>query len=218
MNGDLTKLRDANSDELRIAGSVVTLADLNGRLGGVRRLVVRPKAVVTPSARDELRERRIDLVFEAVPTAKKQNGDAVSAVSSATPKDLTIIAARTRTSPQEIASAIKSTDLRIDCRSTDCLIETSDRTAESASKVNAVVVIVTAHTAAALCLANRKQGVRAVLVSDADEFLRDADAVGANVIVVSPKKFPFYQLKRIVERFASCDARKCPPVFRDRLN
>jgi hypothetical protein len=48
--------------ELVIAERVVTLERIAGRLGGVRRVVVRSRAVVTPSVRDELRDRKIELV------------------------------------------------------------------------------------------------------------------------------------------------------------
>ena len=49
-------------DHLEIDDSVVALATLSGRLDGICRLVVKTDAVVTPSVRDELRQRNIALV------------------------------------------------------------------------------------------------------------------------------------------------------------
>ncbi|MBL9081025.1 MAG: hypothetical protein JNK76_04425, partial [Planctomycetales bacterium] len=48
-------------DALEVAAQVVTLAEIDGRLGDKRRLVVGPKAVVTPAVRDVLRQRNIVL-------------------------------------------------------------------------------------------------------------------------------------------------------------
>ncbi|MAV37521.1 MAG: hypothetical protein CMJ59_18935 [Planctomycetaceae bacterium] len=48
--------------DLQLDDSVVALATLSGRLDGVSRLVVKTDAVVTPSVRDELRQRNIALV------------------------------------------------------------------------------------------------------------------------------------------------------------
>jgi len=48
-----------------VACRVVTLSELEGRLSGVRRVVVPAGAVVTPAVRDELLRRGVDLSFEA---------------------------------------------------------------------------------------------------------------------------------------------------------
>jgi hypothetical protein len=49
--------------ELRLTEKLVTLRTLDGRLGGVSRVVVARRAVVTPAVKDELRRRKIELVF-----------------------------------------------------------------------------------------------------------------------------------------------------------
>lgn len=48
--------------ELVLADRVVALATLAGRLTGVQRVVVGTRAVVTPAARDELRDCQIELL------------------------------------------------------------------------------------------------------------------------------------------------------------
>jgi len=57
----VTKLKPT----LELEDRLVTLASLEGRLEGIRQLVVLPKAVVTPSVRDELRDKKIELVRQA---------------------------------------------------------------------------------------------------------------------------------------------------------
>ena len=59
--------------ELAVDQAVVSLsaiAELSGKLDGVRRLTVRRKAVVTPAVRDLLRQRKIELAYRSMP---KQN-------------------------------------------------------------------------------------------------------------------------------------------------
>ena len=48
--------------ELTISESLVTMRSLEGRLTGIKRLVVPQRAVVTPAVKDELKQRQIELV------------------------------------------------------------------------------------------------------------------------------------------------------------
>ena len=53
---DATENKDLIVDE-----SVISLATLKGRLGGIRRVVIEERAVITPAARDELNDQGIEL-------------------------------------------------------------------------------------------------------------------------------------------------------------
>jgi hypothetical protein len=48
--------------ELAVTDKVVSLATLDGRLTGVKRLVVGGRSIVTPAVKDELKDRSIELV------------------------------------------------------------------------------------------------------------------------------------------------------------
>jgi len=50
--------------ELRLTERVVTLRSIEGKLTGVTRVVVSPRAVITPAARDELKRHTIELIRE----------------------------------------------------------------------------------------------------------------------------------------------------------
>ena len=52
-------------NDLHVADRVVTMRLIDGRLAGVSRLVVASRAVVTPAVKDELKQRKIELVREA---------------------------------------------------------------------------------------------------------------------------------------------------------
>jgi hypothetical protein len=48
--------------DLTLADDVITTRTLEGRLDGVRRVLVEQRAVITPLVRDELKQRNIELV------------------------------------------------------------------------------------------------------------------------------------------------------------
>ena len=48
--------------DLVLTERVITLRTIDGRLSGVQRLLVPPKAVVTPAVKDELKNQKIELV------------------------------------------------------------------------------------------------------------------------------------------------------------
>jgi hypothetical protein len=51
--------------DLLLVERVITLRTIEGRLAGVSRVVIQPRAVVTPAVTDELKQRKIEMVREA---------------------------------------------------------------------------------------------------------------------------------------------------------
>jgi hypothetical protein len=64
LRGDFAAPTEApqSNAELSIRERVVTLRTIEGRLAGAKRLVVEPRAIVTPAVKDELKARNIELV------------------------------------------------------------------------------------------------------------------------------------------------------------
>jgi hypothetical protein len=52
------------TQDLRITERVVTMRSVEKRLADIKRVVVQPRAVVTPAVKDELKAKRIELIFE----------------------------------------------------------------------------------------------------------------------------------------------------------
>jgi hypothetical protein len=57
--------RSSTTAELRLSDKVITTRTIENRLTGVSRLLVPPKAIVTPAVKDELKARKIELVRQA---------------------------------------------------------------------------------------------------------------------------------------------------------
>ena len=96
----------------------------------------------------------------------------------------------------------------------DCLIVATEQLAAETARSDTLGVLLTPHTAAGLCLANRLRGLRAVTGGDAPAVAAAAAAVGANVLVVDPRAGTFFQLKQMVAEFCRGGVRPCPAVFR----
>jgi hypothetical protein len=63
--GSGAPVESARGRELVLSDRVVTLRSIEGKLEGVARIAVSPKAVVTPAVKDELKQRQIELVRQS---------------------------------------------------------------------------------------------------------------------------------------------------------
>jgi len=194
------------SDSLVLDRRVVTLADLPERLATVRRLIVPLGTVVTPSVQDELRKRRIRLVV----------GEPAAAATAGESQVILMVAAATY-DPASLAAALDRDGFSVEPRRMDCLIRATDQLAADLASDATAGLLLTAYPAAAVCLANRHAGVRAVLGTRADRVARDAQSVGANLLVLDPTALGFFALKQMASRFLRGGPRECPEVFQKRL-
>jgi hypothetical protein len=189
-----------DSADLVLSARVVTMAEVAGRLKAVRRLVVRQEAVVTPAVRDELLSRGIALA----------RADSAREPSAANVR-LALIAVGSEFRSGRLIAALANEYSDVEPSTSDCLIAATDQLAGELAKPNTLGVLLTADVAAGLCLANRRQGIRAVAGA------ADANAVGANLLIVDPKAITFFQLKQMIVEFCRGGVRPCPAVFRTRL-
>jgi hypothetical protein len=194
------------SNELAVAARVVTMAEVSGQLGSIRRLVVSKEAIVTPAVRDELIRRGIALGY-----ADSSNGRAAPSVRAA------IFSTGTDFDPAGLVAGLTREGLKVEYSTLDCLIASADQLAAELAKPDTLGVLLTRHTAAGLCLANRLRGVRAVTGAEAPAVAAAAAAIGANLLVADPNAGTFFQLKQMVAEFCRGGVRPCPEVFRARL-
>lgn len=198
--------RGETGGELVVLSQVVTMAELEGRLEGVRRLVVPPQAVITPLVRDELHRKRVALVFD----------EPVPAVSAGGVR-LAMMVLGARFDPAPLMRALEREGIEIRVHRTDCLVDATDRLAAEVSRPSTLGLVVSTCPAIAVCLANRHQGVRAVRGTDASRAVADVASVGANLLVVDPGTTSFLQIKQMVSRFCRQGPRECPEPLRQRL-
>ncbi len=193
------------ADSLLLNRRVVTLADLPERLGPVRRLVVPYGAVLTPAVRDLLQQQQIAVVFGQPDVPAAQSVRTVLAVAA------------TQYDARPLESALRREGYEVELRHSDCLIQAIDQVAEAVGTGTTMAIVATEHPAAALCLANRHSGVRAILGVRPDRVAAEAQSVGANVLVVDPTTNGFFVLKQMAMQFLRGGLKPCPKVFQKRL-
>ena len=190
--------------ELRVDCRVVTLESIAGRLNGAKQLVVAPGALVTPSVRDELRRRGIDLVQRS--GAKK--------TESRTP--VLLVTGRTGHDPELAVEMLRQEGIDVRSESTPCLIAAAEKLAAAVAG-RSLGILWTRHTAVGLCLANRHAAVRAVLATGVPATSAAVAAVGANVLVVDPAAGTMYEKKQVLREFCLGGIRQCPEELKKGL-
>ena len=219
-NGDVSTSRQAGGGggrsseqsggdrELVLSARVVTLTDVEGRLDGICRVAVPARAVVTPSARDELRQRNILLTFVSASGEKPATGNEIK---------LAVVVAGSSFDPGLFREMFQDEAVHVTAKHGDCLIRATDELGERLARPDTLGLLATKHTAAGLCLANRRPGVRAVAGLNATTVAADVAAVGANLLVVDPGNTDPFQLKQMATQFCRGGPAVCPRVFSDRL-
>jgi hypothetical protein len=192
--------------ELTICSRVVSLAEIGDRLNQIRRLIVAPGAIITPAVRDALDDRNIEITYAASGRPTTTTG-----------ARLVLVAARTKFDPNTLAGTLTTSGIPVETQTSECLIRTTDQLAERVRNGATLAVILTPDVAAAVCLANRLQGVRAVSAANPTDALASARAVGANILIVDPASKGQYQLKQIITQFCSTGPSPCPNPLQAKL-
>jgi hypothetical protein len=191
-----------NSD-LVIDDRVVTLDSIVGRLNGAKQVIVPPGALVTPSVRDELRRRGVELRRE---TAAKED------ISRA---PVLLVVGSTSHDQDLAVRMLRQEGIDVRTESTHCLIKATEMLAAAA--VRSLGVLWTRHTAVAMCLANRQKNLRAILASGVPTTIAAAAAVGANVLVIDPTTGTMYERKQVLRAFCLGGIRECPEELKEGL-
>lgn len=182
---------------LRLPERLITLATLEGRLRGVRRVVVGRSAVVTPSVRDVLRRQDIELAREDLQSA-----------GATTMSNCSV-----RVAGADCSAGALSSQLGTQVVSLDRVTEAVRQSVRDIRSEQKLAVVITRQTALALCLANRHRRVRAA-IARCEETVRDAvESIGANLLVLDPRRAKPEELARLVRIFAEGGDRDCPHEF-----
>jgi len=194
-----------NRAELVLSGKVITLEQIADRLGAIRRLVVSPRAVITPAVRDELLMRGIQVV-------RRSEGDAQVAAAK-----LAFWVTGERFDAASLVAALEAEGVSVQCHRSECLIAATDAAAGAITAERTPAGILTRQPAVAVCLANRHPGVRAVWIPDPLRAETHIETTGANLLVLDPQELPMYQMKQLLAGLARAGLRACPEELKSRL-
>ncbi len=191
---------------LRVFGSVVSLAEVEGRVERISEIVAPARAVITPAARDYLKAKGV---------AVTQLASETNATGAKT--RLAIAVDDPRFDRAALSAALRRDGVDVQHLASSGLAQSVVELADTVVKDGVWGLLITDDTPAALCLANRRRGVRSGLANDAAEALRAVASIGANLLVVAPRGKAAYAVTRIVKAFCDAGERVCPPSYRDWL-
>jgi len=183
-----------------LTDKVVTLASLERLPAGTARVLVASGAVVTPSAREHARDAGIEIVRGSAAAATKQPASRPFIVAHAECGG--DAAGRCATIARSVPGAqqLPATGLA----------DVVAAIATHASRDGARGILLSGRPAAAVVLANRSAGLRAVTARDAASLLAAAAECSANLVVVDPKAFSTVSLDRVCGEFARRDLGPAP--------
>lgn len=190
--------------ELAIDEPVITAAALDKKLTGIRRLVVSPRAVVTPAARDLLKEKNVTLV-RSLPAPK------------AITTRVALAATDTKVGLPEIVRSLERQQTEVEQVTKTQIVEAVKDLTERVATSGKLAVLITSEVTKALCIANRHPGIRAAAASSRSEVQEIVTSIGANFLVVDPSKRSRFELQRIVEAFCLSGPRECPAELKPLL-
>jgi len=186
--------------DLVVSKRVVSLADVEGRLTGVTRVIVERGAVFTPAARDELKQHGVSIasaVRAGIKQAKLRIG---------------LAAAETKYDAKAFIAALATDGFEVETLKENCLPGTIDKLC-CRVKHDGVGLLITSSAAAALCLANRQSGVRAALAVNVAAVEGAVSAIGANLLVVDPAGKSLFELRQIVRQWLRGGRPACPAAL-----
>lgn len=173
---------------LDLAGRVIALGDIDGRLAEINQLIVDPKAVVTPAVCDILRQRKIALV-------RRAPGAPSSPIAL---RSLAIAVAASRFDATRVVDFLRRDGYGVQQLAKAGLVSAVRELAVGAARGGMRALLFADEAEAAVIAANRHGGVRAVIGDDPQQVAQAAGAVDANVLVVRPAGKSDYLLRRIV--------------------
>jgi hypothetical protein len=189
--------------QLTLTSKIVSASLLEGRLDGISQLVVPRGAVITPAARDELKRRNVTIA------------SAVSLANTSSAASLHVAVAGTRYDARPLLSALAAEGIHAAQERASDLIEATTQLAPAAR--TGFALLVTDEAAAALCLANRHAGVRAVLATNATAVDAAVASVGPNLLVIAPTGRSVFEMKQTIRAWLRHGRPACPAVFRNHL-
>jgi hypothetical protein len=179
-----------NEPVLQLQARVVTVSALEGRLDGIDRLIVPADAVVTPAVHDLLHGQEIKLLRSGhAPKATAAWGTLIVAVDGTLCPSASILEAVSalgyHAEPLQVAELAKGVG-QLACR----LTETTCR-----------ALWIAKRPAAAVCLANRDDRIRAAWAVDTASVASATASIAANLIVVDPTRHSRFEINNMIRTY-----------------
>jgi len=183
-----------NGHEVVLAESVITADVLAEKSAGRKNIVVGPRAIVTPSARDWLRHNKVELIYGATAT---------TASAEMKSSKLVITHSVSQTIDRVLEDAGRQSNGGWNRKSVESAGDAAQKViGELRRESSRVIVVLTSEPEVVACLANRNEKVKAAVVADAAVVARVKSGLDGNVFVVDPTGRSFFELRNMLRQIS----------------
>ncbi|GHT32848.1 hypothetical protein FACS1894214_4800 [Planctomycetales bacterium] len=186
----------AAADGVYISDKVISLSTIKEQLGKGKRLFIPPKSILTPSAKDEIKKRNIEIAVAITDSSAKQKQTIKQE------KELLIAEVRPAILPKNILNRLRKTFL-FEFKPFSSVEILSNEIKQKCSAAESCTVVITDKSAAVLQLLNRNEKIRAVSGSDAANIAEDIQETNANVLVLRLDRIAEIKIFEVIGQFFS---------------
>jgi hypothetical protein len=191
--------------QLTVNQRVITTALLAGRINGIKRVVVPPRAVITPAVRDLLRKKQIAIVWQAEPEGESSHGN-----------DVCVAVVDPEGQFGHALSAVGAEFAGAQRWDGDCVVQAVREITRAIVQGGCLGIILTRQPSLALCQCNRRASMRAAWGVSVPAVKEALQSIGANVLVVNPALHGVPELRGILREFVN-GSHTCPAPYRKAL-
>ena len=170
----------------------------------MQRVVVSARAVVTPSARDLLKENNVSLVRTLKSVAAAGLELVLATLDSRFDSDGLVRSLQKR---GVVVQQVKLADG----------VHAIDSVSREIIERVKIGVVLTSRVATAICVANRHRGVRAAAANNRGEIENAIREIGVNLVVIDITRRGMLEIERMVEAFIAAPQRECPAELKSIL-
>lgn len=175
---------------VQIAEHVVTHALLADTVNGAKTVQIGPKAILTPSARDYISSRRIEIIRDTLPAKTANRARWQILVTTSTPQIVPLV------------EALKQSGIACDLRLLGLGVEAAAQAVAALCRGEAAkIVVFTSQPELVACLANRNDRVHAAAVVDAKAAERVRHDMNANLLAIDPAGKGVHELHTCLKAF-----------------
>lgn len=182
---------DAGDRAISLNAKVITGDLLESTVNGTKNVTIGQQAVLTPSARDIIRQRGITI----------QRGTESTSAAATSNRWHAIVVKSTPALEGALSDAMNSSEMLSGRK----LVGSNDEAAQTV--INDIcraeadgVVVFSEHPQLVACLSNRNRSVRAAIADNAATIKAVSKAMSANVFCVNPVDQPWFHLRNILRQ------------------
>jgi len=173
------------------SNKVISMQTLRGNLDGVTTIRVKPKTIVTPAARDELRDRKIRIAFDL--GASVETNDHC-------PKTI-LLGTTCNSTGNSLRDQLAANGIQVQLHVEKSAALLANKVGKKIS-ASMPALIVTDQPYWAACSANRSSNVRAVVIGDPNELRAAKAELNPNCVIIKSGNEGQFNLSYVLNQFS----------------